>query len=201
MPALLGEEDRRLLSPGAGLIGIDEVGRGALAGPLVVVGLRWTWIPDNPWVRDSKKLSPGRREKLAPWICQHADQILKVEIWPELIDRINILEATKFAMRRIVESLRRPGDTVVVDAVELGPGYEDLLAPIKADDTFFCVASASIVAKVHRDYIMSSLSRSFPDWLWEKNKGYPTAAHRFTLQKSGPSPFHRKSFKMSAVLP
>jgi len=124
-----------------------------------------------------------------------------VEIWPELIDRINILEATKFAMRRIVKSLRRAGDAVVVDAVNLGPGYEDVVALPKADDTFFCVASASIVAKVHRDHIMSSLSRSFPDWLWEKNKGYGTAEHRSSLQKSGPSPLHRKSFKFTAVLP
>ena len=201
MPTLLGEDDRRLLKPGSGLIGIDEVGRGALAGPLVVAGLRWIGIPQNPWVRDSKKLSPSRREKLDPWIRQHADQLRLVEIWPDVIDRINILEATKFAMRRLVDTMCSPGDTVIVDAVSLGTGYEDVFSPIRGDEQFFSVAAASIVAKVHRDRIMTRLSPSFPDWLWEKNKGYGTVEHRRALQESGSSPLHRKSFKFSAVLP
>ncbi len=201
MTALLGKQDSKLLRPGAGIIGIDEVGRGALAGPLVVAGIRWLRIPENPWIRDSKKLSPFRREKLITWIRQHSDEIRIVEIWPEIIDRMNILEATRFAMRRLVDGIRRPGDAVVVDAVALGSGYEDVLSPIKADEDFFSVAAASIAAKVHRDRIMIQLSRAHPIWGWERNKGYGTAEHRAALQRSGPGPLHRKSFKFSAVLP
>ena len=201
MAALLGREDRQLLRPGAGLIGVDEVGRGALAGPLVVAASRWTEIPENPWIRDSKKLGASRRRKEFFWIREHADEYRLVEIWPELIDRINILEATKFAMRRLVRSMTRPGDTVVVDAVKLGPGYEDVLSPVKADEHFFCVAAASILAKVHRDTVMTRLSVSFPHWAWEKNKGYGTVEHRQGIGRVGMSPMHRKSFRFSAVLP
>ena len=201
MTARIGTEDRRLLRPGAALIGIDEVGRGALAGPLVVAASRWKVIPENPWIRDSKKLSAFRRQKLYPWICEQAEEIRLIEIWPEIIDRINILEATKFAMRALVRELTRPGDTVVVDAVKLGPGYEAVLSPIKADEVFFCVAAASILAKVHRDAVMTRLSASFSYWAFEKNKGYGTHEHREGIGRFGLSPLHRKSFRVSAVLP
>jgi len=197
----LGDEDRGLLKPGGAIIGIDEVGRGALAGPLVVAGIRLLRIPENPDIRDSKKLSQGKRERLYPWISQTADALRFVEIWPELIDRINILEATRFAMRRLVDCLSSPDDVIIVDAVDLGQSYERVFSPIRADGRFFCVAAASIVAKVHRDRIMARLACSFPDWNWGKNKGYPTAEHRRRLGLSGISPLHRKSFRTTAVLP
>lgn len=197
----LGDEDRKVLTPGAAIIGIDEVGRGALAGPLVVAGIRLLHIPENPEIRDSKKLSPSRRERVCPWIHQQARDLRFVEIWPDVIDLINILEATKFAMRQLINELKCTGDTVIVDAVSLGPGYEDVLSPIKADSHFFCVAAASIAAKVHRDRIMKSLASRYTYWGWEKNMGYGTLDHRKKLRSHGRSPLHRKSFHFSAVLP
>jgi len=196
-----GQEDRRLLTTASAIIGIDEVGRGALAGPLVVAGVRFTSIPENSGIRDSKKLTARRRESLVPWISRTAESMRLVEIWPWMIDRINILEATRFAMRRIVDQLVGDGDVVVVDAVDLGKGYERVLSPIKADDRFFSVAAASIVAKVHRDLIMKTLGQHDPEYDWKHNKGYPTLRHRKALGEIGPSPFHRRSFRRSPVLP
>lgn len=182
------------MSTASGLIGIDEVGRGALAGPVVVAGVLLVEVPDFEGMDDSKKLSVRRREAVSAWVRSSAVDWGIVEIWPEVIDRINILEATRRAMRSLIRTLRGPGDAVVVDAVRLGPGYEDVLAPAKADEHFFCVAAASNVAKVHRDAVMVKLSREFDRWHWEKNKGYGTREHRDGLEVFGRSPLHRKSF-------
>lgn len=124
-----------------------------------------------------------------------------VEIWPETIDRVNILEATRRAMRTLVRSLARPKDAVVVDAVNLGPGFERALSPIKADQTYFCVAAASNVAKVHRDGLMVNLAKRYPLWAWEKNKGYGTRNHVDGVVEHGRSCLHRRSFRCSPVLP
>lgn len=104
-------------------------------------------------------------------------------------------------MRTVVRALNRPGDVVIVDAVELGPDFESVLSPIKADETYFCVAAASNVAKVHRDAVMVDLATNYPWWEWEKNKGYGTRNHIDGLQKYGRSCVHRRSFRCSPVLP
>lgn len=197
----LGAEDRRFLRTSSAIIGIDEVGRGALAGPVVVCGVRFSEIPCHEGIRDSKKLSEKRRNEASEWVRQNADDWVVVEIWPEVIDRINILEATRRAMRTAVRTLWRPGDTAVVDAVELGEGFEMVLSPIKADETYFCVAAASNVAKVHRDAVMVGLASEYPLWAWEKNKGYGTRNHIDGIQKHGRSCLHRRSFRCSPVLP
>ena len=197
----LGAEDRRLLRKSPAIVGIDEVGRGALAGPVVVCGVRFFKIPRHAGIRDSKRLSEKRRKQVSLWVREHSDAWVIVEVWPEVIDRINILEATRMAMRAVVQILKRPGDTVVVDAVSLGDGYESVLSPIKADDRYFSVAAASNVAKVHRDGLMVELVDAYPLWDWEHNKGYGTRKHLIGIAEHGRSCLHRRSFRCSPVLP
>ena len=197
----LGAEDRRLLRNAPAIVGIDEVGRGARAGPGVVCGVRFIQIPHHEGIRDSKKLSGKKRSLASLWVRQHSDAWVIVEVWPEVIDRVNILEATRRAMRAAIRSLNRPGDVVVVDAVSLGEGYEEVLSPIKADNHFFCVAAASNVAKVHRDTLMVDLVDAFPVWDWEHNKGYGTPKHLRGVRQHGRSCLHRRSFRCSPVVP
>ena len=168
---------------------------GALAGPVVVCGVRFSQIPRGQGIRDSKKLSEKRRNQASIWVRKHADAWVIVEVWPEIIDRVNILEATRRAMRAVVRSLNRPGDVVVVDAVSLGEGFESILSPIKADDRFFCVAAASNVAKVYRDALMVEMVDAYPLWDWENNKGYGTRKHLSGVRDHGRSCIHRRSFR------
>ena len=170
-----------------------------MAGPVVVCGVRFSKIPRHEGVRDSKQLSASRREKIAGWVRNNADAWAVVEIWPEVIDRINILEATRRAMRSIAQSLRGPDDVVVVDAVTLGKGFEDVLSPIKADQRFLSVAAASNVAKVHRDALMVELAQSYTVWEWERNKGYGTPGHLRGVTLHGLSILHRRSFRCGAA--
>ena len=197
----LGAEDRRLLNRSRAIIGIDEVGRGSLAGPVVVCGAKFGRIPESTAIRDSKRMSAAARERESRWIRRHADDWLVLEVWPDVIDRINILEATRLAMRTIVSTLYVEGDAVVVDAVDLGPSFDFVTSVPKADDTYFSVAAASVVAKVHRDRVMANLARSHSFWGWEDNKGYGTKAHREAISRLGRSCFHRRSFKVAPVLP
>ena len=197
----LGAEDRRLLKNSGAIIGVDEVGRGSLAGPVVVCGVRFSQIPENSEIRDSKRLSPIRREQASRWIRENADDWLVLEIWPEIIDRMNILEATRLAMRTVVGQLFEPADSVVVDSVELGSDFEAVISVNKADDTYFSVAAASVVAKVHRDGLMVEMAEDYPHWGWERNKGYGTKAHRVGVAQFGRSCVHRRSFGVGPVLP
>jgi len=197
-PLALGAEDRRLLRDHRAIVGVDEVGRGSLAGPVVVCAVRWEEIPDNPLVRDSKRLTATRRAAVATWIRSRTATWTAVEIWPEVIDRINILEATRCAMRCSVRALRSPGDAVVVDAVDLGDGFEWAMHPIKADSQFFAVATASILAKTWRDDLMVEMAPRFGQWQWDQNKGYGTPAHRTAVLRSGRSYLHRESFKLAS---
>jgi len=166
-----------------------------------VCGVRFFKIPRHDGIRDSKRLSEKRRKQVSLWVREHSDAWVIVEVWPEVIDRINILEATRMAMRAVVQILKRPGDTVVVDAVSLGDGYESVLSPIKADDRYFSVAAASNVAKVHRDGLMVELVDAYPLWDWEHNKGYGTRKHLIGIAEHGRSCLHRRSFRCSPVLP
>jgi ribonuclease HII len=195
---LLGAEDRLLLEKHTAIIGVDEVGRGALAGPVVVGGVRLTTIIDNPDIRDSKEATPRRRERAAEWVRRTADDWLVVELWPEIIDRLNILGATRAAMRAVAARLcRARGDILVVDAVDLGEGFESAISVPRADSRYLAVAAASNLAKVHRDGLMCGLAGRYPHWSWDRNKGYPTPAHRSALQRHGRSCLHRRSFKAS----
>jgi len=198
---LLGAEDRALLHGGDDLIGVDEVGRGALAGPLVVAAVQLREIPENPQIRDSKTLSRRRREDAARWLRSYCDRWVVLEVWPETIDRLNILEATRRAMAACVQTLRGRRSVVVTDAVTLEVDDLPVHSPVRADDRFFVVAAASILAKVHRDRLMTGLDVGGIDWGWKTNVGYPTIQHRRTLEKHGASYLHRRTFRARPVLP
>jgi len=196
----LGANDRRLLRSASSIIGVDEVGRGCLAGPVVVCGVRFAAIARQPLVQDSKTLSARQREQAAEWVVRTCSDWIVLEVWVELIDRLNILEAVRLAMRTCVRALAVPGSVAVVDAVEVGEEHTDIHSPVGADATFFSVAAASIVAKVHRDRLMVELDARHPGWGWRRNKGYGTAEHRRALAESGRSYLHRKTFRWSPVV-
>ncbi len=197
----LGSKDRNLLKNATRIVGVDEVGRGCLAGPVVVCGVVFEKILANPLIQDSKILTARQREQGAVWIVENCCDWLVLEVWPDVIDRINILEAVRLAMRAVVTVLAGPGTVVVVDQVDLRPMECPVQAQPKADANFFSVAAASVVAKVHRDRLMAELSRNHPLWGWPTNKGYGTLQHREALEKHGPSYIHRRSFRWSPVLP
>lgn len=177
----------------ARLCGVDEAGRGPLAGPVSVCACV---IPlDIPIVgiNDSKKLSEKAREELFDKITAVADYCV-VLIDRETIDRINILNATKLGMKRAVEGLKTPPELAVIDAVK---GF-DIAVPyhsiIKGDANSYSVAAASIIAKVTRDRYMRELDKRYPQYGFAANKGYGTAAHIAALKEYGACPEHRQSF-------
>ncbi len=184
--------DRQYRIPGVVVAGMDEVGRGPLAGNVVTACVV---MPEEPlvlWVDDSKKLSESRREKVYEEIMAIAQFAEIGEIGPEEIDRINILQATKSAMRIAAEKV--PADCFLIDAVtNLGlKGRE--IPIIKGDATSYSIAAASIVAKVTRDRQMAEADRLYPEYGFARNKGYGTKEHIEALKKYGPCPIHRRSF-------
>jgi len=198
---VLGGLDRQLLQNAEQIIGIDEVGRGSLAGPVVVAGVGWRVIPDESGIQDSKRLTARQREKAAVWVKETCSRWLVVEIWPDLIDCLNILGATRLAMRAVAASLIGERSIIVVDAVDLGDPRLPARSEIRADRRDFSVASASIVAKVYRDGLMERYARSYGLWAWQRNKGYGTQEHRAALDVHGRSFMHRRSFNWRPVLP
>jgi len=201
LPTALGERDRAILNRSRAIVGVDEVGRGSLAGPVVVCAARFDRIPDSSLIQDSKRLTAKRRQEAAVLVRETCVSWVILEVWQELIDRINILEATRLAMRAGIKAVAEPGIEVVVDHVELG----DLGLPIHsfkgADGTYFSVAAASILAKVHRDGIMGELDAIDDRWDWSRNMGYGTVSHRRAIGRYGRSYLHRRSFRVSPVLP
>ena len=197
----LGSRDREILRGACAVIGVDEVGRGALAGPVVVCAAAFEEIPDDHEVQDSKLLTPRRRQEIAARLRSSRVCWAICEVWPDLIDRINILEATRLAMASTARSLATGDAVVVTDHVEPGELGCRVMSPKKADRDYFCVAAASVMAKVHRDRLMVDLGDRDPRWDWQRNKGYGTKAHRRALQRHGPGVLHRRSFSWSPVLP
>ena len=172
--------------------GMDEVGRGPLAGPVVTACVVMPEEPVLAWVDDSKKLSESRREKVYDEIMDHALYVGIGEVSPEEIDVINILEATKKAMRAAASSV--PADVFLIDAVtKLGlKGRE--VPIIRGDATSYSIAAASIIAKVTRDRQMIALDSMYPEYGFARNKGYGTKEHIDALKRIGPCPMHRRSF-------
>lgn len=174
--------------------GVDEVGRGPLAGPVVAaaVCLPAGAIPSG--LDDSKRLTAALRARLAADLLACAQVGIGLASVAE-IDSVNILQATFLAMRRAVAALPAPPCALLIDGNRLPPGLpcpaETL---VKGDARSLSIAAASIVAKVHRDRIMASLAVDFPGYGWDRNAGYPTAAHLDALTRLGPTPHHRRSF-------
>ncbi len=177
------------------IAGIDEAGRGPLAGPVVAAAVILSHDDDIPGLNDSKLLSETVRDKLFPAIQATSRAVAVGIVPPELIDKINILEATKVAMIRAINELHAPPDYLLID----GPLSLDLDIPqigiVKGDRKSVSIAAASIVAKVTRDRIMKELHRQYPMYGFDRHKGYGTEAHRRALVEYGPCPVHRLCFK------
>ena len=172
--------------------GMDEVGRGPLAGDVVCACVVMPREPLLIWVDDSKKLSESRREQVYDEILSQALHVGIGRCTPSEIDRINILEATKEAMRQAAAQI--PADVFLIDAVK-NLGLQGKEIPIiKGDATSYAIAAASIVAKVTRDREMKELDMLYPEYGFMRNKGYGTAEHIAALKKYGPCPIHRRSF-------
>lgn len=188
----LAETDRPFWTQGLAVAGMDEVGRGPLVGNVVVACVVMPETPLIEWVDDSKKLSESRREKVYQQILDTALHIGIGQATPEEIDEINILQATKKAMRQAAEQV--PADVYLVDAVT-NLGLKGVEVPIiKGDATSYSIAAASIVAKVVRDRQMIQLDELYPQYGFARNKGYGTAEHIAALKTLGPCPYHRRSF-------
>lgn len=176
------------------LAGVDEAGRGPLAGDVVAAAV--ILDPERPveGLADSKKLSAKRREQLYGQICEQALAFALGRASVAEIDRLNILQASMLAMQRAVQSLDPEPLHIVVDGNRL-PGWRyAATAVVKGDALFACISAASILAKVTRDREMMALARRYPQYGFEKHKGYPTAAHVSALQQHGACPAHRGSF-------
>lgn len=188
--------ERRRRAEGYALIaGVDEAGRGPLAGPVVAAAVILPEIFDDVQVADSKKLTPRKREALFREIMSRAVSVGVGEIDAREIDRINILQAALEAMRQAVLQLNPVPDFLLVDGT-FGIPLDIPQEPIvKGDDRSASIAAASIVAKVTRDAIMLDCHRRYPDYGFDRHKGYPTQFHRSAIQKHGPCPIHRKTFK------
>ncbi len=184
---------------GLTVAGMDEAGRGPLVGPVVAACV--VMPPDSriPWVDDSKKLSEARREALFDEILAAAVSVGIGSADPEEIDRINILQATKNAMRRAAAAVK--ADVYLIDAVrDLGlPGRE--VPIIRGDAASYSIAAASIVAKVTRDRLLREMDALYPGYGFARNKGYGTAEHIEALRRLGPCPAHRRSFIGHFVAP
>lgn len=173
--------------------GIDEAGRGPLAGPVVAACAVMPLDDVIEGVNDSKKLTEKKREALYPLICEKALAYSIVAVDEKRIDQINILNATKEAMRGCLDKLGLKPDVVLIDAVNLDCDYR-VHAIVNGDALSYSIACASILAKVYRDHLMLEYDRIYPQYGFAKHKGYGTAAHIAALREYGPSPIHRRTF-------
>lgn len=177
--------------------GCDEAGRGCLAGPVFAAAVI---LPDDfshPWLNDSKQLSEKRRMELRSLIKKEAVAWAVASYSAEEIDKVNILRASILSMHRALDMLSvRPG-AVIVDGNKFLP-YGDIPWEtfVKGDGRYANIAAASILAKTERDLFMLDAHIRYPQYGWDSNKGYPTAAHRKAIAEYGPSPLHRMSFTL-----
>ena len=192
---MLLEYENQLLEAGNKLIGgIDEAGRGPLAGPVVVAGVIMPLGESDliDGVNDSKKLSAKKRDKLYDEILAKAIDVQVAVVDNKIIDEINILNATKQGMLQCIEGFSEV-DCVLIDAVKLDTSVRTL-SIVHGDALSYSIAAASIVAKVTRDRMMEEFDKSYPQYGFAKHKGYGTAAHIAALKQYGPCPIHRRSF-------
>jgi ribonuclease HII len=174
--------------------GVDEAGRGPLAGPVVAAAVILDARAPIRGLADSKTLSPARRERLYDEICAKALALAIAEASVEEIDCLNILQATLLAMRRAVEGLRLLPRQVLVDGNRLPILSVPAQAIVQGDAKVPAISAASILAKVHRDRLCAQLHLQWPQYGFDGHKGYPTAAHLLALRQHGACPAHRRSF-------
>ncbi len=176
------------------ICGIDEVGRGPLAGPVVTAAVILPEDCDILYINDSKKVSAKMREKLYVEIMEKAVAVGVGIESVEVIDRINILQATYSAMRMAVKALKVTPNLLLVDAVKIPDVGIEQVSIIKGDEKSISIAAASIIAKVTRDRMMVGYAEIFPDYAFESNKGYGVQVHIDAIKRIGPCPIHRRSF-------
>lgn len=181
------------------ICGIDEAGRGPLAGPVVAGACILPKEEEILYLNDSKKLSPARREELYEEITGKALAWSVGIASPERIDQINILQATYEAMRSAIDELKITPDILLVDAVTIPNVQTKQMGIIKGDAKSISIAAASILAKVTRDRMMDQYDEVYPEYRFVKHKGYGTAEHINALKKYGPCPIHRRSFIQNLI--
>lgn len=177
------------------IAGVDEVGRGALCGPVVAAAVLFENNPGIPGIRDSKQLSPRRRETLKPLILKKAVSYGIGIVSAGEIDRMNIYQATLKAMFQALEQLDPPPDFVLIDGTPVRGLKTASLNIVKGDARSLTIAAASILAKVTRDHLMESYASMYPMYGWRENKGYSCEFHFKALTRYGPTPVHRKTFR------
>lgn len=177
--------------------GCDEAGRGCLAGPVVAAAVIINKTFHHSSLNDSKTLSMVQRNEMRKYIEQHATCYAVAFIYPEEIDKINILNASIKAMHVALEKLIIRPELLLIDGNRFH-NYNNIRHQciIKGDSKFMSIAAASVLAKTYRDEYMINQSQLFPNYEWEKNKGYPTKNHRKAIQKYGSNHLHRKSFNL-----
>jgi ribonuclease HII len=178
------------------IVGIDEAGRGPLCGPVVAAAVILPRDYHNEHINDSKQLTTKKRETAYKEILESALAYGVGIVDAEKIDEINIYEATKIAMKIALEKIKEKHDLVLVDAMPLKVDGKKIIPIIKGDAKCECIAAASIIAKVTRDHMMLAYAKRYPQYGFEKNKGYGTKEHFAALEKYGPiEGFHRFTFE------
>lgn len=177
--------------------GCDEAGRGCLAGPVFAAAVILPEDFSNEMLNDSKQLSEKKCDQLRQIIEKEALAWAVAQVDNEEIDQINILNASITAMHRALDALTVTPEHILVDGNRFKP-YRDIPhhCIVKGDGKYMAIAAASILAKTHRDEYMRQLHEQYPVYDWQRNKGYPTAAHREQIRQHGITPYHRKSFTL-----
>lgn|SRR5690554_617738 len=177
--------------------GTDEAGRGCLSGPVTAAAVILPEGFESEILNDSKQLSEKKRDFLRPYIEEHALAFSVAHVFPEKIDRINILNASILAMHEAIENLNITPEFIIVDGNKFHPFKNTPSKTIvKGDSKYLSIAAASILAKTYRDEYMKNIDREFPMYNWKQNKGYPTKEHRLAIGKHGITDYHRKSFRL-----
>ena len=177
------------------ITGVDEVGVGCLAGPVISAAVCFGNQKPSVIFRDSKKISHTRREKLYKYIKYNFHVSIGIATPPE-VDKLNILKATHLAMKRAINNLPVIPETILIDGLYVPDGIDNAQSIVKGDETQQEIAAASIYAKYFRDQLMKLYGIKYPQYLLEKHKGYPTKEHKKAINEHGLSNIHRKSFKI-----
>jgi len=177
--------------------GTDEAGRGCLSGPVVAAAVI---LPENfshPLLNDSKQISEKKRNLLRPIIEENALAFGVSFVWQDEVDKINVLQASITGMHRAIEALKITPEYIIVDGNKF-KNYKDIphQTIVKGDAKYLSIAAASVLAKTYRDEYMTKIHQEFPEYNWQKNKGYPTKEHRNAIRKFGATAYHRKTFRL-----
>ena len=177
------------------IAGIDEAGRGPLAGPVVAAAVIFPFKVNIPGLNDSKKLSANKREELFPKIQEISVAFGLAVVDQKVIDKINILQAARLAMKQAVETLKITPGLLLIDGNQKIDSTLNQWAIVKGDSRSLSIAAASVLAKVTRDRIMDGYHKLYPQYEFNRHKGYGTRLHRNLIQEHGPCPIHRRTFK------